>query len=76
MVKEKLKISNEWYDWKTTLSIMQGVGRSIRNKEDWAVTYFLDACFYDLLQKKNNFPEEFLERIVETKKKSNGETSN
>jgi ATP-dependent DNA helicase DinG len=76
MVKERLKISNEWYDWKTTLSIMQGVGRSIRNKEDWAVTYFLDACFYDLLQKKNNFPKDFLERIVETKKKSNGETSN
>ena len=73
MVKERLKISNEWYNWKTTLNIMQGVGRSIRNKEDWAVTYFLDACFYDLLQKKNNFPEDFIERIVETKKKSNGE---
>ena len=75
MVKERLKISNEWYDWKTTISIMQGVGRSIRNREDWAVTYFLDACFYDLLQKKNNFPEDFIERIVETKKKSNDKDS-
>lgn len=75
MVKEKLKISDEWYNWKTTLNILQGVGRSIRNKEDWAVTYFLDACFYDLLQRKNSFPEDFLDRIVETKKKTDGEDS-
>lgn len=72
MVKEKIKLSNGWYDWKTSLRIMQGVGRSIRNREDWAVTYFLDACFYDLL-KKNSFPAEFTDRIVETKKKPNGE---
>lgn len=64
MVKEKLKISNEWYDWKTVLNITQGVGRSIRNKNDWAVTYFLDACFYDLL-KKDLFPKEFTERIIQ-----------
>jgi Rad3-related DNA helicase len=74
MVKERLKISNEWYDWKTVLSILQGVGRSVRHKEDWAVTYFLDACFYDLLQ-KNSFPPDFVARIVETKKKPNGENS-
>ena len=72
MVKERLKISNEWYNWKTVLSILQGVGRSVRHKEDWAVTYFLDACFYDLLQ-KNNFPPDFMARVVETKKKTNGE---
>jgi len=64
MVKEKLKISNEWYDWKTTVSILQGVGRSIRNKEDWAITYFLDACFCDIL-KKEKFPESFTKRIIE-----------
>jgi ATP-dependent DNA helicase DinG len=75
MVKEKLKLGNEWYDWKTVLNITQGVGRSIRNREDWAVTYFLDACFYDLLKRKNNFPDDFLARIVETKKKNNGENS-
>lgn len=74
MVKEKIKLSNDWYDWKTSISILQGVGRSVRNREDWAVTYFLDACFYDLL-KKNSFPAEFTDRIVETKKKPNGEKS-
>ena len=68
MVKEKLKRSNEWYDWKTALSISQGVGRSVRNKKDWAVTYFLDACFYDLL-KRGMFSEDFVSRIVEPSKK-------
>lgn len=64
MVKEKLKISNDWYNWKTVLNITQGVGRSVRNKNDWAITYFLDACFYDLL-KKDLFPEEFTKRIIQ-----------
>lgn len=63
LIKEKLKISNSWYDWKTGINIMQGVGRSIRNKEDWAITYFLDACVMDLIRKKDYFPKEFTNRI-------------
>lgn len=63
LIKEKLKSSNGWYDWKTGINILQGVGRSIRNKEDWAVTYFLDACIMDLIRKPDYFPNEFKQRI-------------
>lgn len=62
LTKEKAKRSNVWYNWKTSLSIMQGVGRSIRNDKDWAVTYILDACFASLIH-QDLFPPHFKERI-------------
>jgi ATP-dependent DNA helicase DinG len=63
LIKAKMQHSNEWYDWKTGISIMQGVGRSVRNEDDWAVTYVLDACFRSLINKEGFFPPSFKERI-------------
>ena len=63
LIKAKMQTSNEWYDWKTGISIMQGVGRSVRNENDWAVTYVLDACFRSLINKEGFFPPSFMERI-------------
>jgi ATP-dependent DNA helicase DinG len=63
LIKAKMQSSNEWYDWKTGISIMQGVGRSVRSEEDWAVTYVLDACFRSLINKEGFFPPSFKERI-------------
>jgi Rad3-related DNA helicase len=54
----------EWYRWKAAISILQGVGRSIRENGDWAKTYILDSCFYDLLKEDLSFPEEIRQRIV------------
>jgi Rad3-related DNA helicase len=63
LIKAKMQTSNEWYDWKTGISIMQGVGRSVRSENDWAVTYVLDACFRSLIYKPGFFPPSFKERI-------------
>ena len=63
LIKAKMQTSNEWYDWKTGISILQGVGRSVRSKDDWAVTYVLDACFRSLINKKGFFPPSFMERV-------------
>ena len=63
LIKAKMQTSNEWYDWKTGISIMQGVGRSVRSKDDWAVTYVLDACFRSLINKPGFFPPSFMERV-------------
>jgi len=63
-VSAKLKYMPEWYNWKTCNAILQGVGRSIRSKDDWAITYFLDGCLSDLFRNsRNNFPPEFQKRI-------------
>ena len=50
-IKAKIKYMPDWYDWKTSVSFLQGVGRSVRSKDDWAVTYMLDACFRSLIGK-------------------------
>ena len=63
-VAAKLEYSQKWYNWKTSIAVLQGVGRSIRTPEDWAVTYFLDGCFADLMKSAGDqFPPEFKSRI-------------
>ena len=60
-----MNYSPEWYDWKTITAILQGVGRSVRSENDWAVTYVLDGCLKDLLKRRrSSFPDEFQRRIV------------
>lgn len=63
LVKAKIERFPDWYDWKTGIAIQQGAGRSIRSKDDWAVTYILDACFRGLARKDNFFPPSFTERL-------------
>lgn len=63
-VATKLKIDHEWYTWKTIIEILQSVGRTVRNIDDFCDTFILDACFSDLLFKhRKSFPTEFLQRI-------------
>jgi len=63
-VKEKMKHYPDWYKWKAAVSVLQGVGRSIRSEEDWAITYFLDGCLQDIIGEKLSVPEEFTNRII------------
>jgi Rad3-related DNA helicase len=63
LVKAKINLFPDWYDWKTGIAIQQGVGRSIRSNEDWAVTYIVDACFRSLINKADFFPPSFKERV-------------
>lgn len=62
--KAKMEHDRSWYSNKTALSILQGVGRSIRSKDDWAVTYVLDGCFDGLLRQAGGmFGNDFMSRI-------------
>ena len=63
-VKTKLSINPGWYRQMAIISLLQGTGRSIRNDEDWAITYILDGCFSDLIHNnRSSFPLEFINRI-------------
>lgn len=63
-VKAKMQLDYSSYLWKTIIEIQQGLGRAIRSKDDWCISYILDACFGDLLFKYSKFfPNELLERI-------------
>jgi Rad3-related DNA helicase len=63
-VAAKLEYSQQWYNWKTSIAVLQGVGRSIRTPEDWAVTHLLDGCFADLMKSAGDqFPPDFKARL-------------
>jgi len=64
-IKRK-SIRKNWYEVQTVKSILQSVGRSIRNETDYAITYILDSSFERLY--KNNkwmFPSDFQSCIVQ-----------
>lgn len=64
LVKEKMKLFKDWYSYTTINSLIQGIGRSIRSKEDYAITYILDGCFSELYSRNFNlFPQYIKERI-------------
>lgn len=63
-VKEKMKHYPDWYRWRACVSVLQGVGRSVRSQEDWAITYFLDGCLQDIIGEKHSVPEDFINRII------------
>jgi ATP-dependent DNA helicase DinG len=63
-IDEKRKCNEQWYIWQTALRLVQGYGRSIRSKEDYAVTYVLDSGFQNFVKRnKNILPDWFTQAI-------------
>lgn len=63
-VKAKKNINPEWYSNRTAISILQGVGRGIRNEHDWCVTFIFDGCYSYLMQNSYKmFSDDFIRRI-------------
>ena len=51
-----------WYDTQTIRTIIQSVGRSIRNENDHATTYILDSDWERVYAKNHElFPSDFHE---------------
>lgn len=63
-VNAKRNFNQDWYLNKTIISILQGVGRAIRNENDYAETYILDGCFGQLLNKRDMFNYDFWKRLI------------
>jgi len=51
-VKEKMNRVNGWYAWQTLKSVIQASGRSVRDYDDYAITYILDSD-WSFLKSKN-----------------------
>lgn len=63
-ISAKRNFNPIWYSNTTSISILQGIGRGVRNEKDWCVTFILDACFSNLLNTSSGmFPKEFIDRI-------------
>lgn len=63
--KRRMEVDPDWYQNYAALSIMQGVGRSIRSETDSAITFCLDENIEVLLHRyKYLFSEDFLSTIM------------
>lgn len=63
-VAARMERDREWYDWRTTLSVVQAYGRSVRSDTDSAVTYLLDADFPNFLRRQaRRLPSWFVEAL-------------
>lgn len=64
-IKRKFDIDKTWYTSKTINTLVQMSGRCTRSKQDYSITYILDASAFRLI--KDNIsvlPKHFIERIV------------
>lgn len=65
-ISEKVRRDGDWYTTQMFRTLIQQCGRSTRNKNDYSVTYILDASFKWWLFKnkqKGWFQPQFLKRI-------------
>ena len=63
-VSAKQKLRPIWYSNVTAISVLQGVGRGIRNENDWCVTFIFDGCYTILMNTaRNMFNEDFMKRM-------------
>jgi len=64
-VKTKMTRVKGWYDWLTVKSIIQSSGRSVRDKNDWSITYILDSDWsYFYYRTSKFFPKWYKESII------------
>ena len=51
VVQKRMKNDDLWYPYQTAKSIIQALGRSIRNEKDYAITYLLDSDWENFYRK-------------------------
>ncbi len=63
-VKKRMAVDHDWFISCTIARLVQSAGRIVRSKNDWGVTYILDICFEDLIQRyRRFFPQWFMESV-------------
>lgn len=65
VVEARMKANEEWYAYKTAMTIVQAPGRGVRSETDYADTYLVDPGFAGFFARsRKHFPEWFLKSIV------------
>lgn len=64
LVKERMRKWDWWYAYETAKTLIQAMGRSVRNEDDYAVTYILDLSWEHFYRKNSHlFPKNFHQRF-------------
>lgn len=65
VVKRRMENDMNWYPYQTAKTIIQSLGRSIRNETDFAVSYVLDADWENFYSRNRKFfPADFDDILV------------
>lgn len=65
-IKKRTERDQGWYEWLTSLRIVQAYGRAVRSADDYATTYLLDHGFPKFLQRvESTLPTWFTEAITD-----------
>jgi Rad3-related DNA helicase len=60
VVKRRMESNKRWYSYTTAKSVIQSLGRSIRNEKDFAVSYILDVDWSRFYRNNSGmFPKEY-----------------
>jgi Rad3-related DNA helicase len=64
LILRRKELDNEWYAYQTAKTIIQAMGRSVRNENDHAVSYILDADWAYFYQRNSHlFPDDFRQSL-------------
>lgn len=64
-IKRLAEKSQQWYEMKALVNLVQMCGRTTRSKEDYSDTFILDGSTLDLIKRnKSKIPQWFLKRLV------------
>lgn len=58
-IRLRANADNDWYDYKTALSLIQTYGRGMRFEDDYCRTYFIDSRIVDFIENNKFMPKDF-----------------
>ena len=62
-VKSRIALDEEWYDYKTSLRLVQTHGRGMRFEDDYCKTYFIDNRLRNYVLTSKFIPEDLKELV-------------
>ena len=63
-IRLRANADEDWYDYKTALSLIQTYGRGMRFKDDYCVTYCIDSRISEFIASNSFLPDWFKNLIV------------
>ena len=69
VVNARKNVYPNYYNLQTALSLVQGMGRGIRNKKDFCYIYMLDNCFFSFFEKNYDILPDDFEEIIDVYKR-------
>ena len=58
-IRFRANADEDWYNYKTALSLIQTYGRGMRSHDDYCVTYFIDSRIREFIKKDKFLPDSF-----------------